>query len=83
MMTPDQIRAALENADDLPIEALRAGMAIAPELAPAVITVIEKSTSGATLSHGEWQLLFCGLHVLAAAREPQRLSRDHGPARPV
>ncbi|MDH3661597.1 MAG: DUF1186 family protein, partial [Alphaproteobacteria bacterium] len=68
-MTPDQIRSALENADDLPIEALRAGMAVAPELAPAVITVIEKAASGAALSHGEWQLLFCGLHILAAARD--------------
>jgi hypothetical protein len=68
-MTPDQIRSALENAEDLPIEALRAGVALAPELAPAVMTVIEKAASGAALSHGEWQLLFCGLHVLAAARD--------------
>ena len=66
-MTPDQIRNALESAEDLPIEALRAGMAAASELAPAVIAVIEKAASGATLSHSEWQLLFCGLHVLAAA----------------
>lgn len=70
-MTPDQIRSAFENAEDhLPIEALRAGMVVAPELAPAVIAVIDKVASGATLSHGEWRLLFCGLHVLAAAREP-------------
>ena len=70
-MTPDQIRSAFENAEDhLPIEALRAGVAVAPELAPAVIAVIEKAVSGADLPHGEWRLLFCGLHVLAAAREP-------------
>ena len=68
-MTPDDIRSALENTEDLPIEAMRAGMAVAPELAPAVIAVIDKAASGVTLSHGEWQLLFCGLHVLAAARD--------------
>ena len=69
-MTPDQVRSAFENAEDhLPIAALRAGMAVAPELAPVVIAVIEKAASGAALAHGEWRLLFCGLHVLAAARE--------------
>ncbi|MDH3661658.1 MAG: SEC-C metal-binding domain-containing protein [Alphaproteobacteria bacterium] len=69
-MTPDDIQHALSTADDLPKEALRAGMTVAAEIAPSVIVAIDKAASGDTLSAAEAQLLYYGLHVLAAARDP-------------
>lgn len=68
-MTPDDIRNALETAEGLPREALHAGMKVAADFAPSVITVVKKAAAGDPLSLADKQFLFYGLHVLAAARD--------------
>jgi hypothetical protein len=45
-MTPDDIRTALETAEEVPEEALYAAVANAAELAPAVITVMQAMADG-------------------------------------
>lgn len=67
-MQPDQIRHAFESAKALPAEALTAAIRHADALAPAVIATIEKAARGVYLLPGESNLLFFGLHALAAAR---------------
>ncbi|MGI9486942.1 MAG: hypothetical protein ACR2RF_13905 [Geminicoccaceae bacterium] len=62
-MTPDDIRSALEAAEDLPREALHAGMKVAADFAPSVITVVEKTAVGRPLSLADKQLLFYAGHA--------------------
>jgi yecA family protein len=68
-MTADEIQAALENAEGLPEEALRAAVQEAPALAPAVIAVAQRMAGGVMPLPREERLLRFGLHALAAARE--------------
>jgi uncharacterized protein len=68
-MTPDDIRTALETAEDVPEEALHAAVANAAELAPAVIGVMQAMADGRLPLPREEKLLRFGLHVLSVARE--------------
>jgi len=68
-MMPDDIRTALETAEEVPEEALHAAVANAAELAPAVITVMQAMADGRLPLPREEKLLRFGLHVLAVARE--------------
>jgi uncharacterized protein len=68
-MTPDDIRTALETAEEVPEEALYAAVANAAELAPAVITVMQAMADGRLPLPREEKLLRFGLHVLSVARE--------------
>jgi len=63
-----EIRQALETAPPMPEVALRDAMTHADELAPVVIELIEKLEAGVYLLPDQAQLLFYGVHVLAAAR---------------
>jgi uncharacterized protein len=67
-MTQDEIISALrsENA----AAALTAGIAHASELAPVVYAIADKFCRGIHLLPRDNELLFNGLHVLAAARHP-------------
>ena len=68
-MEPDEIRSHLENAESFPTEALTAAAVRAPELAPSVIALLDKASAGIYLIPKQENLLFFGLHALAAARE--------------
>jgi uncharacterized protein len=68
-MTPDAIRQALETSEALPEEALNAAVGQAAALAPHVIAVIEEAVDGVFLLPKQENLLFFGLHALAAAWE--------------
>jgi uncharacterized protein len=68
-MTPDDIRTALETAEEVPEEALHAAVANAAELAPAVIAVMQAMADGRLPMPREEKLLRFGLHVLSVARE--------------
>jgi len=68
-MTREAIRAALETAEDLPEEALRAATADPQAIAPAVIAAMERAAEDVHILPREENLLFFGLHALAAARE--------------
>jgi uncharacterized protein len=63
-----EIRQALETAPRMPEAALRDAAAHTDELAPLVIELIEKLEAGVYLLPEQAQLLFYGVHVLAAAR---------------
>jgi uncharacterized protein len=63
--------AALKEARDLPIEALRHAVAYAPEIAPTVIALMRKTGAGALLLPWEANLLFWGIHAVAAARRTE------------
>ncbi|MBV9221985.1 MAG: DUF1186 domain-containing protein, partial [Methylobacteriaceae bacterium] len=67
-MTPEEIRAQLENADGIPA-ALPEAVAQAGALAPDVIAVVDAAARGVYLMPKQENLLFFGLHALAAARE--------------
>ncbi len=67
-MTLDEIIATLKTGEDT--AALTAGVAHAGELAPAVYTIADKFCQGVHLLPDDNELLFNGLHVLAAARHP-------------
>jgi uncharacterized protein len=69
-MTLDEIIAALKSMSAVPTAALAAGMAHADELAPVVYAIADKFCRGVLLLPAETELLFKGLHVLAAARHP-------------
>lgn len=69
-MTLDEITSALKSAHLPPDAALTAGVGKAEELAPAVYVIAEKFCRGVYLLPAENELLFYGLHVLAAARHP-------------
>ncbi|MEA2780521.1 MAG: hypothetical protein QOK29_2065 [Rhodospirillaceae bacterium] len=68
-MTLDEIRRKLEDADGLPREALAAAVGQAAALAPEVIALIDKAVDGICLMPKQENLLFFGLHALAAAKE--------------
>jgi uncharacterized protein len=68
-MTPDDIRTALETAEEVPEEALHAAVANASELAPAVIAVMQAMADGRLPLPREEKLLRFGLHALSVARE--------------
>ncbi len=68
-MTVDEIRKHLENADSRLAEVLAAGVEQAGVLAPAVLEVIAKASNGVYLIPKQENLLFFGLHALAAARD--------------
>jgi len=64
----DEIRAALEQADGLPRQALTEALPQAPALAPAVLDLLAQAARGVHLLPLQENLLFRGLYVLAAAR---------------
>ena len=68
-MTTDEIRVALETADDMPEEALHAAVRHAADLAPAVIAVAQSMADGRMPLPREERLLRFGLHALSVARE--------------
>ena len=68
-MTPDDIRTALERAQEVPEEALHAAVTNAAALAPAVITVMQAMADGRLPLPREEKLLRFGLHALSVARE--------------
>jgi hypothetical protein len=68
-MTLEQIRDQLETATGLPAHALGAAVGQAAALAPAVIEAIGKAVAGLYLLPRQKNLLFFGLHALAAAGE--------------
>jgi uncharacterized protein len=69
-MTLAEIIAALKSMDSIPTAALTSGAAQADELAPVVYAIADKFCRGVHLLPADTQLLFNGLHVLAAARHP-------------
>jgi uncharacterized protein len=74
-MTLDEITSALKSSDTTPIAALRAGVGKTDELAPLVFAIADKLCSGVYLLPEESDLLFYGLHILAAARHPKLFDR--------
>jgi yecA family protein len=66
-----EVIAALETATRRPDDALRAGVGLAGEIAPAVIHMLDKATVDPALLEPEANLLFWGIHVLAAARRTE------------
>jgi yecA family protein len=68
-MTLDEIREELQNAQGLPARALSAAVTQASALAPEIIALIDKATRGVFLMPKQENLLFFGLHAVAAARE--------------
>jgi uncharacterized protein len=69
-MNLDEITSALKSLDIPPPAALMAGLARADELAPIVYAVAGKFCRGVYLLPDESGLLFYGLHILAAAKNP-------------
>jgi len=69
-MTLDDIISALRSTNAVPTAALAAGVAHADGLAPVVYAIADKFCRGIHLLPAETELLFKGLHVLAAARHP-------------
>jgi hypothetical protein len=66
-----EIILALETAQRRPDAVLRQAGSRAGEIAPAVIDVVEKATDGVYLMPKQRNLLFWGIHVLAAARRTE------------
>src|SRR4051812_2955094 len=69
-MTLDEITSALKSPNLPPESALTAGLALADELAPGIYSVADKLCRGVYLLPAENELLFYGLHILAAAKHP-------------
>ena len=69
--TAAEIIAALAGARSLPYAALPRAVARADEIAPAVIDVVEQAARGVFLMPGQYNLLFWGIHALAAARHTE------------
>src|SRR5271170_7012089 len=65
-MTLDEITSALKLPDTTPLAALRAGVDKTDELAPLVFAIADKLCRGVYLLQEENDLLFYGLHILAA-----------------
>src|ERR1700693_805916 len=74
-MTLDEITSTLKSSDTPPLAALRAGVAKTDELAPLIFAIAEKLCRGVYLLREENDLLFYGLHILAAARHPELFDR--------
>ena len=68
-MTLDDIIHELRTSAGVPKEALRAGVAEAIELHPRIDALAAKLVDGVWLLPEDEQLLFYGLHVMAAARD--------------
>jgi uncharacterized protein len=66
-----EIILALESAQWRPDAVLRQACSRAGEIAPAVIDVVEKAANGVYLTPKQRNLLFWGIHVLAAARRTE------------
>jgi uncharacterized protein len=66
-----EIIAALASARNLPYPGLRRAFERAGEVAPAVIDVVEQATRGIFLMPGQYNLLFWGVHAVAAARRTE------------
>jgi hypothetical protein len=60
---------SLRQARARPTETLRLAVDCADEIAPAVIELVERAANLGTLSVEDHNLLFWGIHVLAAARQ--------------
>src|SRR5215217_9446519 len=69
-MTLDELTSALKSQDLPPETALAAGLAKADELAPGIYSIADKLCRGVYLLPAENELLFYGLHILAAAKHP-------------
>ncbi len=71
-MTLEEIASALKSSRKaiVPVDAIKAGVAKADELAPIVFALVDKLCSGVYLIPEDNALLFYGLHILAAARHP-------------
>jgi yecA family protein len=67
-MHSDRIRVALEQARDVPHEALRAAVRESEALLPAVLEVLGIAKQGVHLLPRQRNLLIYGLHAMAAAR---------------
>ncbi len=67
--TAAEIMAALAKARRLP--ALRHAVERADEIAPAIIDVVEAAARGVFLMPGQYNLLFWGIHAVAAARRTE------------
>ncbi len=67
-MTAEDIRKHLESADGALADALAAGVGLAEVLAPPILEMVGKAVKGVYLIPTQQNLLFFGLHVLAAAR---------------
>lgn len=65
---------ALSGAQHLPVEALELALRAPARVAEPVLAVVAKAAEGGELGKRERNLLFWGIHVLAAARDT-RLSR--------
>jgi uncharacterized protein len=74
-MTLDEITSTLKSSDTTPLAALRAGVAKTDELAPLIFALAEKLCRGVYLLPEQNDLLFYGLHILAAARHPNLFDR--------
>ena len=74
-MDIDDCIKGLRSSDTVPKAALTAGLAHADALAPMVFALAEKLCRGVYLMPDDNELLFNGLHILAAARHPGLL--DH------
>lgn len=70
-MTLEQIRTELETAEGLPAAALVEAVTQAQALSPDVIALLDKAASGVHLLPRQQNLLFFGLHALAAARRTE------------
>ena len=68
-MTIDEIINELSTSAGVPREALRAGVADFASLRPRVLELARKLIDGVWLLPDDAQLLLCGLHVLAAAKD--------------
>jgi hypothetical protein len=68
-MTLDEIRTHLENADASLTDAISAAIEQSSALAPIVLEIATKAAKRVYLIPRQRNLLFFGLHVLAAARE--------------
>jgi uncharacterized protein len=66
-----EIMAALESAQGRPDTVLKDAVSHAGEIAPAVIDVVEQAAAGVYLMPKQQNLLFWGMHVLAAARRTE------------
>jgi hypothetical protein len=66
---PGNLVEALANAQHLPEDALRRAVKQPGRIADAVLALVERAASGGALTGREANLLFWGVHALAAARE--------------
>jgi uncharacterized protein len=73
-MTLDEIVSELKSSDRVPDAALTAAVPQANALAPIVFAAAAKLCRGVYLMPGEAELLYNGLHALAAARHPELCS---------